>query len=97
MRYLVIEKEYFYNGHSEAAEGEVKKYISDDDMFADLDESKVYDDDLQERTDDDYDTGEYYAQDGYHARQTFLRFIKISEEAAEGLQYILDQYNKIKI
>jgi len=97
MKYLVIEKEFFYDGHSEEADGEVKKYITDDPYFDNMDESKTYCDDLQEREDYETDDGPYYAQDSYHSRETFLKFKKLTEVEAEEIQHIFDQYNKITI
>lgn len=94
-KYLVIENTYFYDGHGDVDLGPIRKFISDDDKYKDLNENKFYDKDLQ-LLEDDYDE-HYKSEDGYNLTCTEVQVKKISNEEAERLEHIIREYNKIII
>lgn len=92
-KYLVTETEYYYDGHGEPDEGGTKKYISDNEAFATMDPTEVYDEDF-EILDENYDAN-YSAQDGYNCTSTELIFKEVKEEEAIEIEKLIREYDKL--
>lgn len=89
--YLVHETTLFVDPHGDAELGGVTKRVEHTDKFEGLDLSKVFNDDLEEVNEDDYQGSE----DGYNSTYIELVISEISENQYIEYKKLIEEYNKL--
>jgi hypothetical protein len=110
MKYLVKQTKYYFDGHGEGmvGEGSENKFISDNPVYGFVDndyEGYYYDlEDVDPESGDIKgeikencmaDEDNLHEQDGYNCTAYTYEVKKISDEEAERINKILEEYNKI--
>jgi len=113
MKLLVIETEYFFDGHGTPDEGNTSKFITDQRIYDYIDTDKYYysyefryfkneqldkmsEEEIVENVKDLEVKDEYlHEQDGYNCSASTYVIKKVSDEEAERIQNIINEYNKI--
>lgn len=92
--YLVINTEYFFDGHGVAEAGGITKAVEYTDKYNHLDLSKTFNDSLLEYSIED-EEGEIGAEDGYHCIRAEISIRKITSIEAEEYMKIIEGYNSL--
>jgi hypothetical protein len=98
-QYLVIEYEYYYDGHGVSEDGGVAKYISDDPRYSKVKNGKHYYSPVGDWWDDEdavpINPKDLYAEDGYSQTSYKYKVKKITPTEAKKIKKVLDAYKKL--
>ena len=112
MKWLVIETEYFFDGHGTPDSGAINKFITDKRIYSYIKSGEYYysyefryfdNKQLDKMSEEEIVENvnelkckDLYEQDGYNCTASTYKVIKVSDVEAEMLQLIIEQYNKLE-